>query len=115
MPIDGPSPDKPNKDNARVALEAGRLGPFDPISKQPDQIKAANEQWDKRQPPLRTRFVAEFTADNDGDLFLYVNDAVHIFWVGGGYGLYYRNNSGTAAVWLQHKPLPAKPPEQAAR
>ena len=115
VPLDGPSPDKPNKDNARVALEAGGLGPFDPISKQPDQIKAANEQWDKRQPPLRTRFVAEFTADNDGDLFLYVNDAVHIFWVGGGYGLYYRNNSGTAAVWLQHKPLPAKPPEQAAR
>jgi uncharacterized protein (DUF2235 family) len=115
MPLDGPSPDKPDTDNTRAAIDASRLGPFDPISTLPDQMKAANELWDKRRPPLRTRFVAEFTADNDGDLFLYVNDVVHISWVGGGYGLYYRNNSGTAAVWLQQKPLPATPPEPPKR
>ncbi|HUI95080.1 MAG TPA: DUF2235 domain-containing protein [Xanthobacteraceae bacterium] len=123
VPLDGPSadafepdPDKPDTDNTHVAIDAGRLGLFDPISSLgPDQTKRANEAWDKRQPRLRTRFVAEFTADNDGDLFLYVNDAVHIFWLGGGYGLFYRNNSGRAAVWLQQKPLPAAPPEPPRR
>jgi len=108
-PLDGLLPDK---EATRVGMDVGR---FDPISKLgPEQMKLASEQWDKRQPPLRTRFVAEFTADNDGDLFLYVNDGINFFWVGGGYELYYRNNSGTAAVWLQQKPLPPKPPEQAA-
>jgi uncharacterized protein (DUF2235 family) len=119
VPLDGPSPDplradadNSDTDNIHVAVDTSRLGLFDSISSLgPDQIKRDNEQWDRRQPPLRTRFVAEFTADNDGDLFLYVNDAVNVFWVGGGYGLFYRNNSGTAAVWLQQKSLPAAPPD----
>jgi uncharacterized protein (DUF2235 family) len=123
VPLDGASPDafapdpaKPDADNTHVAVDATRLGPFDPVSKLgPEQTRLANAQWDQRRPPLRTRFVAEFTADNTGDLFLYVNDAVNVLWVGGGYGLFYGNNSGTAAVWLQQKPLPPKPSEQAAR
>ena len=122
VPLDGPSPDNPgtdpdapDTDNTRVAVDSSRLGPFDPISKLPDQMTLANTQWDKRRPPLRTRFVAEFTADNGGDLYLYVNDVVHIFWVGGGYGLFYGNNSGTAAVWLQQKPLPVTPSEPPKR
>jgi len=116
VPVDGPAPDKPgadpdkpDTDNTRVTVDAPGLGPFEPISSLPDQMKIANEQWNKRRPSLRTRFVAEFTADNDGDLFLYVNDVVHIFWMGGGYDLYYRNNSGTAKVWLQQKALPDPP------
>ena len=112
VPLDGRSPDS---EPTRTGVAVSQLGRFDSISKlAPDQIKLANAQWDKRLPPLRTRFVAEFTADNDGDLFLYVNDAVNLSWVGG-YGLFYRNNSGTAAVWLQQKPLPAMPPEPPKR
>jgi hypothetical protein len=96
-------------------IDDSGLGRFDPISRlPPQQLATAEAQWDKRQPQ-RVRFVAEFTADNRGDLFLYLNDAVNVFWVGGGYDLFYRNNRGTAAVWLQQKPLPEKPPEPAAR
>src|SRR5262249_20894711 len=116
VPIDGPSPDKPgtnpdkpDTDNTRATVDTSRLGPLEPISSLPDQMKIANEQWDRRLPSLRTRFIAEFTADNDGDLFLYINDVVHVFWLGGGYGLFYGNNSGTAKVWLQQKPLPDPP------
>jgi uncharacterized protein (DUF2235 family) len=109
-PIDGALPDK-EAENAD--MDDSALGWFEPISKLPgEQVANAEAQWNKRQPQ-HARFVAEFTADNDGDLFLYLNDAVNVFWLGG-YDLFYRNNRGTAAVWLQRKPLPEGPPAQAA-
>jgi hypothetical protein len=112
-PLDGTLPD--------AAPELADVGPaelgwFDPISKLPQkELEMAKAKWNKHQPSHRARFIAEFTADNSGDLFLYVNDAVNVFWLGGGYGLFYQNNRGTASVWLQQKPLPEKPLEQAAR
>ena len=112
-PLDGALPDM---DAALADIGDSALGRFDPISKlPPEKLEMAEAQWTEHKPPLRARFIAEFTADNSGDLFLYVNDAVNVFWLGGGYGLFYRNNRGTASVWLQQRPLPEKPLEQAAR
>jgi uncharacterized protein (DUF2235 family) len=109
-PIGGGLPDA---EPVRAQVSDDQLGSFEPISKLKDEkvLEAANRTWDEHQPARRKRFVAEFTADNDGDLFLYVNDAVNVFWVYGGYALFYGNNSGTAKVWLQQKPLPDPPPE----
>jgi hypothetical protein len=114
MPINGASPDA---EPVRASIGNSRLGTYQPITnlQDQDQLKKANVQWNVHQPPQRERFVAEFTADNDGDLFLYVNDAVNLFGLGGGYDLNYQNNSGTAVVWLQQTPLPPKPPEPPAR
>jgi hypothetical protein len=112
-PIDGILPDM---EPARVDMGHPGLGRFKPISTLPQEtLDKADKTWREHQPPHRTRFIAEFTADNSGDLFLYVNDAVNVFWLGGGYGLFYQNNRGTASVWLQQKPLPEKPLEQAAQ
>jgi len=113
-PINGAAPDT---EPERVKVANGQLGTFEPITNLKDerQLKSASVSWNVHQPQWRERFVAEFTADNDGDLFLYINDAVNIFQLGGGYDRFYRNNSGTALVWLQQTPLPPKPPEQAAR
>ncbi len=112
-PIDGTLPDS---DPAIAKTGDAALGWFEPISNLPkERLDRAEAKWTAHQPPHRARFIAEFTADNSGDLFLYVNDSVHVFWFGGGYDLFYHNNRGTAAVWLQQKPLPEKPPEQAAR
>jgi uncharacterized protein (DUF2235 family) len=111
-PIDGTLPDM---EPVRADIRPSELGRYKPISTLPrDILDKADDTWKKRQPH-RARFIAEFTADNSGDLFLYVNDAVNVFWVGGGYGLFYQNNRGTASVWLQQKPLPEKPVEQATR
>jgi uncharacterized protein (DUF2235 family) len=116
VPLDGvtpdtfePDPGRPEFEKARATIDETGIGVFDPISKVPAQMEIASKQWNERQPLLRKRFVAEFTADNDDDLFLYVNDVVNVFWVYGGYGLFYGNNSGTAKVWLQQKPLPEPP------
>src|SRR4029077_8506027 len=112
--INGASPDT---EPERAKIDDNQLGAFEPITNLKDrrQLNSANVSWNAHQPPQRERFVAEFTADNDGDLFLYVNDVVNIFQLGGGYDRFYRNNSGTAAVWLQQTPLPPKPPEPPAR
>jgi hypothetical protein len=112
-PIDGALPDL---DAPLANIDHSALGWFDPISKLPrEKLEVAEAKWTKHQPARRSRFIAEFIADNDGDLYLYVNDAINVFWLGGGYGLFYQNNKGTASVWLQEKPLPEKPLEQAAR
>jgi hypothetical protein len=112
VPIDGSFPDM----ETVLAADDPALAFFDSISKLPEEkLNAAEAQWTRHQRPERLRFVAEFTAESSGDLFLYVNDAVNIFWIGGGYGPFYRNNRGTALVWLQRKPLPEKPPEPPAR
>jgi hypothetical protein len=85
--------------------DVSSLGWFSPI---PQRSKVmAEAQWDGQNLPKR--FVAEFTAEDSGPLFLYVNDAVNVFWFFGGYKLFYKNNSGTAEVWLQLAPLPEKP------
>jgi uncharacterized protein (DUF2235 family) len=110
-PIDGALPDT---EAGPADIDDSALGWFEPMSKlRPEQVAAAQAQWNARKPQ-RVRFVAEFTADNSGDLFLYVNDAINIFWLGGGYGLFYQNNTGTADVWLQMKPLPERPPEKSS-
>jgi hypothetical protein len=113
-PINGASPDTEPR---RATIDDSQLGTFEPLTnlKNEAQLKRANVDWNTYQSPQHERFVAEFVADNDGDLFLYVNDAVNLFRLGGGYDRFYRNNSGTAAVWLQQTPLPAKPPEPPAR
>ena len=109
--IDGALPETEAK---TADIDASGLGLFEPISRLPaEKLATAEGQWNDHQQRHK-RFVAEFTADNSGDLFLYVNDAVNILGLGG-YDLFYRNNRGTASVWLQQKPLPEKPLEQAAR
>ena len=112
-PIDGalPDMDAPLAPSTKPSSGGSTRFPSCPAEK----LKVAEEKWKKHQPVRRTRFIAEFIADNYGDLFLYVNDAINVFWLGGGYGLFYQNNRGTASVWLQQKPLPEKPLEQAAR
>jgi hypothetical protein len=110
-PVDGALPETEAK---TADVDDSGLGWFEPISQLPaGELARAEAQWNDRHQ-RRTRFVAEFTADNDGDLFLYVNDAVNVLALGG-YDLFYRNNRGTASVWLQQKSLPQKPLEQAAR
>jgi hypothetical protein len=110
-PVDGALPETEAK---TADVDDSGLGWFEPISQLPaGELARAEAQWNDRHQ-RRTRFVAEFTADNDGDLFLYVNDAVNVLALGG-YDLFYRNNRGTASVWLLQKSLPQKPLEQAAR
>jgi hypothetical protein len=53
----------------------------------------------RRPAESDTGWEAEFTADADGELFLYVNDAVLFGWSG-----LYGNNQGSATVAIEAKP-----------
>jgi hypothetical protein len=52
-------------------------------------------------------------ADGTGNAFM--TRVSNVWRLCGGYGLFYQNDRGTPSVWLQQKPLPEKPLEQAAR
>ena len=80
------------------------FGTFDPI---PQAARpAAAEVW--RRQGLASLMVADFTAEESGEVFLYVNDAIQFIPFLGPFDLFYRNNSGSAQVMLQRLPLPPK-------
>lgn len=99
-----------------------RLGNFQPIPQA--MLDEAQQVWKKQA--LAGRIVAEFVAPDSGELFFYVNDAVQIFprllpesmipsWldiIQGPHDLYYRNNSGTAAIRIQRLPAPPMPADK---
>jgi uncharacterized protein (DUF2235 family) len=58
-------------------------------------------------PKTRTVFAAEFDAHKDGELFLFVNDAIPFL---GFLGDFYANNLGSASITLQHVPFGDAPP-----
>jgi uncharacterized protein (DUF2235 family) len=62
---------------------------------------------EKKIAPNRVLF-SDITADETGELFIYVNDAALLFpgWV----GRFYKNNSGTARVTVTRIPAPALVP-----
>jgi len=59
-------------------------------------------------PLPRTTFVSEFIARDAGELFLFLNDAVHIAWPGRAQ-IFYANNTGTAAVTIERLPRAEAP------
>ena len=82
----------------------GDFGTFDPI---PQAARpAAADIW--RKQGLANLMVADLTAEESGELFLYVNDAIQLIPFLGPFDLYYKNNSGSAQVTLQRLPLPPK-------
>jgi hypothetical protein len=50
-------------------------------------------------PPVGTKFLGAFTANNDGEVFLFVNDAIGLPWQS-----FYKNNSGKAIVTIEQAP-----------
>jgi uncharacterized protein (DUF2235 family) len=59
---------------------------------------------------LRSTYVSNFTARSDGELFLYVNDAIAAvpFWKK--FTCFYDNNAGLAKVTIKHLSSPPPPP-----
>jgi len=98
--------DDDNELAAENVLRAGLsgFGLFEPIPKA--ELAAAAEVW--RKQGLANLMVADFTAEESGELFLYVNDAIQLIPFLGPFDLYYKNNSGSAQVTLQRVPLPPK-------
>lgn len=78
-----------------------------------DELPGAAEAWSRERFTRdgaecvsvfpRRRFVSEFVAGDTGELFLFVNDAVHATTKGRAQ-IFYANNSGTAAVTLERLP-----------
>jgi len=109
-------------DDNPLKLAVGKLGPFEPVPKDP----TARAIWDGQE--LSGRLVAEFVAPDAGDLFFYVNDAVQIYptllpaWlrpakldvIQGPYEQFYKNNAGTARIVVQRLPSPPVPPDKPA-
>jgi hypothetical protein len=60
---------------------------------------------------LRNTYVSSFTAHSDGELFLYVNDAIAAipFWKEN-IDAFYKNNTGMAKVTIKHLSSPPPPP-----
>nr|WP_249803295.1 DUF2235 domain-containing protein [Bradyrhizobium sp. 21] len=109
-------------DDNSLKLAVSRLGPFEPVPKDP----TARAIWEGQK--LSGRLVAEFVAPDAGDLFFYVNDAVQIYptllpaslrpakldVVQGPYEQFYKNNAGTARIVIQRLPSPPMPPDKPA-
>lgn len=107
-------------DDNSLKLAVGKLGPFDPVPKDP----TARAIWESQK--LSGRLVAEFVAPDAGDLFFYVNDAVQIYptllptplrpamldVVQGPYEQFYKNNAGTARIVVQRLPSPLMPSDK---
>jgi len=98
LPLDGTPP------RALLAVpalpEPPGLGHFEPM---PPAWRAEAARRDTPPPPL-TRLEAEFTAAKDGELFLYVNDAMPGIPVFGPPRWFYANNAGTARVTVERLP-----------
>lgn len=109
-------------DNNPLKLAVSKLGPFDPVPKDP----TARTIWEDQK--LSGRLVAEFVAPDAGDLFFYVNDAVQIYpallpaalrpamldAVQGPYEQFYKNNAGTARIIVQRLPSLPMPTDKPA-
>ncbi|MGY3388076.1 uncharacterized protein (DUF2235 family) [Bradyrhizobium sp. USDA 3311] len=108
--------------NNPLKLAVSKLGPFDPVPKDP----TARTIWEDQK--LSGRLVAEFVAPDAGDLFFYVNDAVQIYpallpaalrpamldAVQGPYEQFYKNNAGTARIIVQRLPSLPMPTDKPA-
>jgi uncharacterized protein (DUF2235 family) len=88
----------------RAALHSDKPGRFAPILDEP--AKRATEAIGR--DAMRRTLVAEFTARRTGELFLYVNDSVPLWWPWSS-DQFYRNNSGTADVTVQLVKPPPPP------
>jgi len=79
----------------------------------PGELDAAKRAWSRdtfeldgrscSSPFPRTTFVSEFIARDAGELFLFVNDAVHIAWPARAQ-IFYQNNTGAATVTIERLP-----------
>jgi uncharacterized protein (DUF2235 family) len=65
-----------------------------------------------RRQHLDRKLVAQFDAPADGELFLYLNDAIAGLPVVGTTDCFYRNNSGSARVTIERRASPSTPPTQ---
>jgi hypothetical protein len=88
--------------NGELRRNWRKLGYFEPIPQA--ALPAARDVW--RKQGLANLMVADFTAPESGELFLYVNDAIQVFPFLGPFERFYNNNSGTALVSFQRMPLP---------
>jgi uncharacterized protein (DUF2235 family) len=87
-----------------------------------EELQTANAAWERNTFPWgnvgeqctsafpRRTFVSDFVAQQTGELFLFVNDAV-VFPLGGEPQVFYQNNSGTATITLQRIPPPTAKPK----
>lgn len=79
-----------------------QLGGCDKIS-DADEIAKANEYWSK--PDFQKVFVSQFVAPAEGELFLYVNDAIAaVPFIP--IQCFYKNNGGKAKITIERVPVP---------
>ncbi|MDR3465184.1 MAG: DUF2235 domain-containing protein [Xanthobacteraceae bacterium] len=88
----------PDNDPSRLAV--GRKIP-------PSEVAAANAIRESFKP--RKRLVSTFTAGDDGELFLYLNDAIAAIPFGRTITAFYDNNSGRAKITVQQVASPPDP------
>lgn len=81
---------------------AGRLDSCDPI---PGKELAVAQALHRKQN-LRRTYVSQFQAEGEGELFLYVNDAIAAIPYGPTIKCFYANNSGVAKVTIERTPAP---------
>jgi uncharacterized protein (DUF2235 family) len=72
----------------------------------PDSELATAQSIRRKQQNLRTTYVSQFTAPDNGELFLYVNDAIAAVPFVPTIECFYVNNSGTAKVTIERSPVP---------
>jgi hypothetical protein len=84
--------------------DPSRMSPCQPIPK--DELLAARKIRAKYN--LRNTYVSNFTARSDGELFLYVNDAIAAVPLLETSKCFYENNTGKAKVTIKH--LASPPP-----
>jgi hypothetical protein len=66
----------------------------------------------ERARPLIRSLASEFVAPDDGELFLYVNDAIAAIPFGPTIACFYKNNSGGARVTIERMATPPPPPQR---
>jgi hypothetical protein len=91
-------------------MDPSRLPTCDKI---PD-AELPTAQGIRNKQNLRTAFVSEFVAPADGELFVYVNDAIGAVPFGPTIKCFYANNSGTAKVRIQRVQPPSPAPSAAS-
>lgn len=83
------------------------LGVCSPI---PDDA-LAHAQRIHREQKVNREFISQFTARTDGELFLYLNDAILALPLLDPIRCWYNNNRGSARVTIRKEPLPSLKPK----